>query len=217
MEQEFNSDLIYYYQKRALEYELIYFKPERQADIAKSKILLQQFFRQKEILEVACGTGFWTESIALTATSVLATDINDSVLEIARQKKFHGVQPVFKVSDIYQFKPTQPSEALFAGFILSHIEMKQIYYFLECLRSFVRPGGTMVLMDNLYVEGSSLPVMETDAEGNTFQLRKLADGSSHRVLKNFPSQEFLYEKVKGFASRVNYIQLRYFWILEVSL
>jgi len=37
-------------------------------------------------LEVACGTGYWTQFIARTAAKVHACDINDSVLEIAREK-----------------------------------------------------------------------------------------------------------------------------------
>ena len=44
------------------------------------------------------------------------------------------------------------------------------------------------MLDNRYVEGSSTPVTERDADGNGYQLRKLADGSTHRVLKNFPTE-----------------------------
>jgi hypothetical protein len=44
------------------------------------------------------------------------------------------------------------------------------------------------MLDNRYVEGSSTPVTERDAEGNGYQSRKLADGSTHLVLKNFPTE-----------------------------
>jgi hypothetical protein len=50
------------------------------------------------------------------------------------------------------------------------------------------PRARVVLLDNRYVEGSSTPVSEPDAHGNTYQLRRLADATEVRVLKNFPSK-----------------------------
>ena len=43
------------------------------------------------------------------------------------------------------------------------------------------------MLDNKYVKGSSTPISRTDAHGNTYQTRPLKDGSTHEVLKNFPS------------------------------
>ncbi len=43
------------------------------------------------------------------------------------------------------------------------------------------------MLDNKYVTGSSTPISRTDAHGNTYQNRPLKDGSTHEVLKNFPS------------------------------
>jgi hypothetical protein len=43
------------------------------------------------------------------------------------------------------------------------------------------PGGLIVAIDNRYVPGSRTPIARTDAQGNTYQLRRLADGSRHEV------------------------------------
>ena len=51
----------------------------------------------------------------------------------------------------------------------------------------------MVFFDNCYVEGSSTPLSRTDAAGNTYQSRRLDDGSTHEVLKNFPAKKALVE------------------------
>ena len=41
--------------------------------------------------------------------------------------------------------------------------------------------------------GAGLPIARQDDEGNTYQIRKLADGSEHEVLKNFPAETELTE------------------------
>jgi demethylmenaquinone methyltransferase/2-methoxy-6-polyprenyl-1,4-benzoquinol methylase len=71
-----------------------------------------------------------------------------------------------------------------------------------------------VLLDNRFVQGSSTPIAERDAEGNTYQLRRLEDGSTYRVLKNFPAEHELHQAVKGVASEVRYHEWQYFWALE---
>src|SRR5690348_4847252 len=84
---ELTMDLVTYYSKRAAEYESIYSKPERQADLRQLQELLRTDLAARDVLEIACGTGYWTERIALVADSITALDISDSVLEVARSKK----------------------------------------------------------------------------------------------------------------------------------
>ena len=40
----------------------------------------------QNLIEVACGTGYWTNHISKTATSIYATDINESVVKIAKEQ-----------------------------------------------------------------------------------------------------------------------------------
>ena len=82
------TDLVDYYAKRANEYERIYQKPERQKDLANLRKLFRQAFAGHSVLEIACGTGYWTQVVAETAKSITATDINDDVLQIARAKNY---------------------------------------------------------------------------------------------------------------------------------
>jgi demethylmenaquinone methyltransferase/2-methoxy-6-polyprenyl-1,4-benzoquinol methylase len=42
----------------------------------------------------------------------------------------------------------------------------------------------------------------------------LEDGSTHRVLKNFPSQAELRQAVAGMASEVRFHEWQYYWALE---
>ena len=77
-----------YYAQRAAEYERIYAKPERQSDLAALKIRIGRMFAGRKVLELACGTGYWTEVIAASAAQVTAIDINEEVLQIARAKSY---------------------------------------------------------------------------------------------------------------------------------
>jgi ubiquinone/menaquinone biosynthesis C-methylase UbiE len=208
-----NTDLVAYYKARAAEYEKIYAKPERQEDLKEATTILQHVFAGKEVLEIACGTGYWTERIAKTAASIYAIDINESVLEVARLKDWSNQQVTFGLADLFDFPYDKKYESLFAGFIWSHILLQDLDQFLSLANNLVVPGGTVVIMDNNFVEGSNHPITSIDAHGNSFQARQLEDGSSHLVLKNFPTEEFLREKIKGIAGDIQIFNLTYYWIL----
>jgi hypothetical protein len=53
-----------YYERRAAEYDAIYDKPERQDDLEELKVRLRELFAGRTVLEIAAGTGCWTQHIA---------------------------------------------------------------------------------------------------------------------------------------------------------
>lgn len=208
-----NKDLIEYYRERAKEYEQIYYKPERQEDLKRTAEILQEFFAGKVLYEIACGTGYWTERISETARSIIAADINNSVLEIAQSKSYPNNNVKFLQQDLFSFKPERKIENLFGGFIWSHIKLQELDDLLLKINNFIKNDGHIVFVDNNYVEGSSLPITKTDKFGNTYQTRKLMDGSTHLVLKNFPSKDFILNKIKEKGEVVHFFNLKYYWIL----
>ncbi|RPI69054.1 MAG: hypothetical protein EHM38_07950 [Geobacteraceae bacterium] len=78
----------------------------------------------------------------------------------------------------------------------------------------LKPGSKVVLLDNHYVEGSSSPIAEQDSEGNTYQTRVLTDGSTHRVLKNFPSEAELKASIVGLGESGTFTRWSYYWAFE---
>ncbi len=209
-----NEDLIAYYQQRVNEYERIYHKPERQEDLAKATELLQKIFRNKEVFEIACGTGFWTEQIAKTARSVFATDINETVLTIAKTKSYSPATVTFTKADLFKLTNSKKYQSLFGGFIWSHIKLEELSHFIDVTNNQVQKGGTVVFMDNNYVQGSSTPITEKDEWDNTYQTRKLDDGTMHKVIKNFPTESFIRQVLKNKAQEIRFINLPYFWLVK---
>ena len=212
------SNLPDYYARRAGEYEKIFAKPERQPDLACLRTLLPGAVAGRDVLEVACGTGYWTPLISGSARSILATDINDEVLEIARHKTYPKHNVKFRIADAYTLRNvTGPFSAGFAGFWWSHIPKQRLSRFLDCFHSKLCPGALVVFLDNNYVEGSSTPVARRDSDGNTYQKRKLEDGAEFEVLKNFPTESELCASVNAPADGVEVIQFKYYWCLRYTL
>lgn len=209
-----NSDIVSYYKARAKEYEKIYNKPERQDDLLLAGQILQDTFAGKEVVEIACGTGYWTQKISATASKILATDINDTVIEVAKTKNYPPAKIDFQTADLFNLANTNRHESLFAGFIWSHIKLQELKSFIDKVNSLVRNSGTIVFMDNNYVEGSNHPLTEKDDLGNTYQTRTLENGTIHKVLKNFPTETFIRQLLTDKATDINFINLQYYWILK---
>src|SRR3954471_11732238 len=209
------ASMVGYYAKRASEYERIYQKPERQKDLETLRGFVERTFAGAHVLEVACGTGYWTEILARSAASVVATDINEEVLAIARSKASDARRVTFRREDAYALPKLSPQcTAGLSAFWWSHIPKSRIRGFLSGLHGVLAPGSCVVFIDNAYVEGSSTPVSRVDDQGDTYQCRRLEDGSTHEVLKNFPTETQLRTVVEGLALDVHVEFLNYYWILS---
>ena len=68
------AKMLEYYEQRHSEYETIYAKAERQNDLAWLDQELSRLIAGHQVLEVACGTGYWTRRMAKSAQSLRATD-----------------------------------------------------------------------------------------------------------------------------------------------
>lgn len=202
-----------YYARRAAEYERIYAKPERQADLAALRARIVSMLAGKRVLELACGTGYWTDLIAGSAVQVTALDLNEEVLAIARTKKNAGKVEFVRASayEIPDFG--RQHDALFAGHWWSHVPLDRLDKFLAHAVGSVAPGALLAFYDNRYVAGSSTPVSRSDAQGNSYQARKLEDGSAHEVLKNFPDESELIQRASGHGWGAHVDLLPHFWLL----
>jgi SAM-dependent methyltransferase len=207
-----------YYSKRAREYEQIYEKPERQHELAWLRTRVPELYRGRNVLEVACGTGYWTQFIAPAAHRVYACDINEAVLEIAREKRVPAGKATFFRADAVTLDGVPGGcNAAFAGFWWSHVKKSGITQFVANLAAKLEPGAVVGILDNTFAPGSSTPISRTDAEGNTYQMRSLASGEPYEVLKNFPTPAELAEAVRPVAREAHLESLAYYWLLVFTL
>ena len=96
-----STELVEYYRRRAGEYEAIYAKPERQADLAVLRQVVPQRLAGRRILEIACGTGYWTALVAPLALSIVATDMAEEPMAIAKAKSYPPNRVRFVSADAY--------------------------------------------------------------------------------------------------------------------
>lgn len=212
------DQLAQYYALSAPDYERVYDKPERQEDLEELHDLVAEALRGHKVLEIACGTGYWTDTLAETALSVLATDINPAMLALASARGLPADQVQFRLADAFDLPSDIGSfTACFAGFWWSHVKREHQERFLAQLRAKLGKDILLVLIDNTYVEGSSSSIARTDAEGNTYQIRRAPDGQRYEVLKNFPSDSTLRKKIGSSVREIRIARLEYYYLLSCRL
>jgi demethylmenaquinone methyltransferase/2-methoxy-6-polyprenyl-1,4-benzoquinol methylase len=215
--QQMNSDLGAYYARRAPEYDRIYLPPVRQTALNEAVSTVAAYFAGRRVLEIACGTGYWTERIASTAHSVLATDLAEPMLEMARQRDYPNGNVAFARQNLLDLQVTGAFDAAFGGFIWSHLKPDELKRMLDGLHKTLEPGSRVLFTDNRYVAGSSTPIAHTDAQGNTYQKRTLDDGSEFLILKNFPQPDdfrrVLEQRVRDWTIHTS----EYYWLLTYQI
>jgi len=113
--------------------------------------------RDRHVLELAAGTGFWTDIIADSALSILATDFNVATLQVAKDRCTWPDCVAFVEADAFSLDELSGTfDAALAAFFWSHLPLSMLDSFLEVLFGRIEPGAKVVFMDNRYVEGSNI-------------------------------------------------------------
>ena len=208
-----------YYAQRAAYYERVYFKPERQTDLRAMEAWLPAQFAGRRVLEIACGTGWWTPHGAQDCLSWLATDLNPETMAIARSKALPAGKVSFATVDAYTMHELGAAtfNAAFTGCWWSHVPLARLPGWLDLLHARLEPGAQVVMLDNSFVQTSSTPITRRDAQGNTYQNRTLDDGSLHEVLKNFPTPQEAFAQLGPRARKPQWLPFEHYWVLSYTL
>jgi ubiquinone/menaquinone biosynthesis C-methylase UbiE len=183
-----------YYNERAHEYEKVYFRndPIRQKEQILIQQKLQKLFTDQSILEIACGTGYWTQFIAKTAKHITALDYSNEVLNIANKKNISPSKVNFLQRDAYQLdKISGNFEGGIANFWFSHIPKFRIQKFLNQLHNKLGSGTTVFMADNIYIKSIGGTLIYKENDPNTYKLRTLDNGTKYEIIKNYYTEEEL--------------------------
>lgn len=212
-----SDDMVKYYNDRAKEYEEIYawrdpFRQEEQDLMGEE---LKKTFQGKRVLDIGCGTGYWDERISETAERILGIDINEAVLDIARNKEYKC--PVeFCVMDAYNMELDKKYDGILASFMLSHVLKKDIDSWIDHIHDQLEPGASVFIADNTFNEGIGGVLHTNSDDPNTYKLRTLNDGSQHMIVKNYFSIEELVElfgsHTKGFTEKNVFMGKCFWWV-----
>ena len=198
------DDVAKFYNLLAGDYDVTagYTDPVAEELRAPIKMLFREFARGRDVLEIACGTGYWTEVIASTARTVVATDLSAAMVAIARKRLASCANIRCEVADAYSLDSvTGKFNAGFAHWWWSHVPRPMIPVFLEALHGRLESGASVLFGDHL---PGGWGDQRQDADGNTLDERTLKDGRSFEIVKNFPTCEEISGLLADLAIDIEY-------------
>jgi SAM-dependent methyltransferase len=159
---------------------------------------LETFGPLGDVLELAGGTGWWSQRLAQTAASLTVLDSSDETLRINRERvgRPPGKSVTYIVADVFRWRPDRRYDAVFFSFWLSHVPRRLFETFWALVGSCLRPGGKAFLIDNRRDPTRTVQDPYIIDEAGDVQRRRLNDGSEHRVVKVFYEPDELAERLR---------------------
>jgi SAM-dependent methyltransferase len=197
-----------YYAARAPEYDDWWFRRGRyaldrerkarwDADVAEAEAALAAFRPEGSVVELAAGTGLWTTHLARTASRLVAVDSSSETLARNRERVQGDVEYV--VADVFAWKPSERFDLCFFSFWHSHVPEARFAEFWRLVRSALRPGGRVFLVDS----GAGDRAHTGRPAGNEHELRSVSDGREFTIVKRRWEPEELTRAVAPFGFRLD--------------
>lgn len=205
------------YGRGAREYERIYQRddPVRQSEQAELAAAIRELFAGRRVLELACGTGYWTRELAAAAQRVVAIDASQKMLGVAREKKLPADVVELREGDAYKLDEIAGDfDACLANFWFSHVPKARIAEFLDGLHRRLEPGAVVLMADNVYDSEVGGELFTQAGVTDTYKRRKLDDGAEYVVLKNYYNAERLAAIFEPRSTELSIHSGRCFWWLR---
>jgi demethylmenaquinone methyltransferase/2-methoxy-6-polyprenyl-1,4-benzoquinol methylase len=161
------------------------------------------------VLELACGTGWWTQWLAQQARHVIAVDAAEEMLTLNRER-VHAANVQYTLADIFSWKPDRRFDLVFFAFWLSHVPHDRFAAFWQLVSDSLAANGRVFFIDELDTERAR--GLETRVDGDAVR-RELEDGRQFRAVKVFyqPSELELKLRTLGWNVEVRPAGGRFYW------
>jgi demethylmenaquinone methyltransferase/2-methoxy-6-polyprenyl-1,4-benzoquinol methylase len=181
-----------YYQRRAGEYDATAYGD---VEAARGRIarIVAEMAPAGSVLEIACGTGLWTEALAPYARTLMAIDAAPDAVAIARDR-VGAANVTFEVADLFAWSAAARFDVVFFSAWLSHVPESRFAQFWELLRGLLAAGGRVLFLDEHVDERAKEHYLPGEAE---IVERRLEDGTAYRIVKNFVDPPALERRLRG--------------------
>ena len=166
------AEQIAYYRSVAADYRV------NQAAARELATALDEFGPAGDVLELACGTGVWTQQLLRHATSVTAVDAAPEMLARARARVGDG-RARFIQANLFEWAPTAKYDFVFFGFWLSHVPLDRFDEFWALVRTCLKPEGRVFFVD----DNARKPEELIYGKASSVIQRRLKDGTAHHAVK----------------------------------
>lgn len=205
---------ITYYSARAEEYDEWFYRTgryDRGEEINQRwfneaivvRTALYQIGAVENILELACGTGIWTQELLNIGKQITALDASQQVIEINR-RKLGATNIEYRLVDLFSWQPDAEYDLVFFSFWLSHVPPTLVDSFLAKVSKSVRVGGQVFIIDSRFEPTSTAKNHILENDGDIYITRKLNNEQEFKIVKIFYQPEELRDKLTqlGFHAEV---------------
>jgi ubiquinone/menaquinone biosynthesis C-methylase UbiE len=203
-------DQITYYRRRVDEYDATAYGD---LPVARERIdrIVSALPPAARTLELACGTGMWTQSLANRATELTAVDASPEALAIARTRSPSRVD--FVCADVFSWVPDRQFDLIFFAFWLSHVPSSRLMGFFDLLERALAPAGQVVLVDEHISQAGKEALSDSEQE---VAERTLSDGSTHRLVKVYIDPDGLTAQLRAMGWKSEVVVDGPDWVIATS-
>ena len=137
----------------------------------------------RRVLELASGTGLWTEVLLALGAQVTVVDAAPEMLDALRARVGDAVDVV--VADLFTWVPMGRYDAVVSCFFMSHVPDERFDRFAWLVDAAMDVGGVVFLLDALREPTSTAADHELPGAGDQTMRRRLDDGSEFTIVKRF--------------------------------
>ncbi|WP_131787078.1 class I SAM-dependent methyltransferase [Protofrankia symbiont of Coriaria ruscifolia] len=134
------------------------------------------------ILELAPGTGYWTETLSGLAHDVTVVDGSHEMLDIVARRNLPNVTPV--QADLFTWQPDRKWDFVFFVHWLAHVPAAKLPGFWDMLDHALKPGGKVIFVD-VTDEEKAIETGVGEESSVPIVTRSLNDGRKFTVIKNY--------------------------------